>query len=440
MQNVLKRVLKACLLLVLAVQPIALRAQFTFTTNNGAITITRYAGPGGAVVIPGETNGLPVTSIDTYAFLNGVNVTSVSIPEGVTNIGFGAFDYCSSLTSITIPNTVTTIGEQAFINCWSLTNVTVPSSVKNIEAGAFFYCSSLVSVTIPNGVTNISESAFAYCESLANIAIPDSVQTIGWNALASCSSLTNISIPGSVTQIAGNAFYDCSNLQAFTVDSLNPSYTDLGGVLFSKDLSLLAACPSGKSGSYAIPNGVKDIGDFAFAVCRNLTNIYLSSTVTNIGFWAFSQCESILTITIPKSVGFIDDLAFQDCPLLWGVFFQGNAPGVSGFGSRAFDHGNLYYLPGTTGWNDFFSFLNLPGILWNPQMQTSDGSFGVRTNRFGFSIIGTPDIPVVVEATTNLTGSSWVSLQTGSLTNGLVYFCDPSWTNLSTRYYRIRSP
>jgi hypothetical protein len=352
----IRKTLRWLALAVLLALPVAVEAQFTFTTNNGAITITRYTGPGGAVVIPGETNGLPVTNIDTYAFLNGFNVTSVSIPEGVTNIGFGAFDYCSSLTSITIPASVTTIGAQAFVNCWSLTNVTIPSSVKNIEEAVFYYCSSLASVTIPNGVTNIGDSAFFACANLTGLTIPDGVQGIGHQAFALCTSLTNVAIPQSVNRIAGSAFYACSSLEAFLVDAQNPSYTNKDGVLFSKDQSLLVACPSGKSGSYIIPDGVMTIGEFAFAVCRNITNLSIPNSVTNLGFWAFSQCESISRITIPRSVQYIDDFAFQDCTLLREVYFQGDAPSVSGFGSRIFigDQVNLYYLPNTTGWDDFF--------------------------------------------------------------------------------------
>ena len=75
-----------------------------------------------------------------------------------------------------------------------------------------------------------------------------------------------------------------------------------------------------------------------------------------------------------------------------------------------------------------------------PQVRTTDASFGVRQNRFGFNITGTPDIPLVVEATTNLAAQSWVPLQSCTLTNGLIYFNDAQWTNYPSRLYRIRSP
>jgi hypothetical protein len=439
MNDLVKSNLRQLALVVLVLLPSSVLAQFAFFTNSGSITITGYSGPGGAVVIPGETNGLPVTSIDIYAFNNGFNLVSVSIPEGVTNIGFGAFNYCNSLASISMPNTITTIREQAFANCWSLTNVIISSSVKKIETAVFYYCSSLASVTIPHSVTNISESAFFSCTSLTNLTLPDSVQRIGHNSFA-FTALTNVSIPSSVTQIEGDTFYACSSLEGIVVDSLNPSYTNRDGVLFSKDLSLLVAYPPGKSGSYTIPDGVTRIGEFAFAACRNLTNITISSSVTNIGFWSFSQCENIRRITLPKSVGYINNQAFQMCTLLREVFFEGSAPGLSGFGSRAFDQVNLYYLPGTTGWDEFFSFLNLIGILWNPTIQTDDASFGVQGNEFGFNVEGTSEIPIVIEATSSLDNSLWVPLYNGPLFNGLMQFSDPQWKNFSQRVYRIRSP
>ena len=69
--------------------------------------------------------------------------------------------------------------------------------------------------------------------------------------------------------------------------------------------------------------------------------------------------------------------------------------------------GTVYYLPGTTGWSN--SFDGVPAVLWNPLIQTADGSFGVRTNQFGFNITGTPNIPIVVQAADNLANPVWTS-------------------------------
>lgn len=420
--------------------PVAAPSQFTFVTNNdNTITITRYTGSAGTVVIPDATNGYPVTHIGNNAFLEIFAMTNVVIPTSITDIGSSAFYYCSNLKSVVIPDSVTTIGQQAFIYC-GLTQLTISSGVKEIQDAVFFDCANLTSVAIPNGVTKIGGEAFCLCSSLTNIVIPDSVVSIEGQAFESCVSLVNITIPRSVTKIEAETFYDCSSLKTINVDTLNPAYASLDGVLFNIDFTLLMQCPGGKSGSYIIPDGVTSIGDYAFGVCRSLTNLTIPNSVTNIGVWAFSQCENVSNITIPKSVIYIGDLAFQNCTRLRGVFFQGDAPAA---GSRIFlgDYfANFYYLPETYGWDAFVSSQNLFGILWNPAVQAGDPSFGVKSNCFGFTVTGTTNIPFAVEGCANLESNDWALLRVLNLTNGSVYFSDPQWTNYPGRFYRLRSP
>jgi hypothetical protein len=100
----------------------------------------------------------------------------------------------------------------------------------------------------------------------------------------------------------------------------------------------------------------------------------------------------------------------------------------------------VYYLPGTTGWGWASTFGGLPTVLWNPQVQTDAVSFGVRTNRFGFTITGTSNLVIVVEAGTSLEYPKWFPVGTNTLTDGLSYFSDPRWTNIPARFYRLRSP
>ena len=108
-----------CLLVLLSL-PVAVHAQFTFTTNNGAITITGYTGPGGAVTIPSTTNGLPVTRIGNSAFRSKPSLTSVTLPDSVINIGTYAFSSCASLAGIAIGSNVTSIGDYTFFGCTAL--------------------------------------------------------------------------------------------------------------------------------------------------------------------------------------------------------------------------------------------------------------------------------------------------------------------------------
>ena len=170
------------LLLLLLTLPIVVQAEFTFTTNNGAITITKYTGPGGAVVIPSTINGLPVTSIGDSAFISCTGLTSVTIGNSVTSIGIEAFGMCTNLTSVTIPNSVTYIGCDAFAGCTSLISITIPNSVTYIACEAFVSCTGLASVTIGNSVTHLEDYAFADCRNLTAVYFegnaPTSISTV----------------------------------------------------------------------------------------------------------------------------------------------------------------------------------------------------------------------------------------------------------------------
>src|SRR5450432_290662 len=152
-------VLKIVCLLCVAMMPAFVQAQFAFTTNSGAITITGYTGSGGVVVIPGETNGYPVTSIGSSAFTSRA-VTSVTIPGSVTNIGSYAFGNCSSLTNIMIPYGVTSIGSMAFGGCNQLVGLIIPDSVNYIGASAFSSCSGPTSISLSPNVSFLGDSAF----------------------------------------------------------------------------------------------------------------------------------------------------------------------------------------------------------------------------------------------------------------------------------------
>jgi hypothetical protein len=202
--------------------------------------------------------------------------------------------------------------------------------------------------------------------------------------------------------------------------------------------------------SVTIGTNVTSIGDMAFYYCTNLGNVTIPNSVTSIRAYAFYDCRRLTSITIPSSVANIDDWAFSHCSSLKSVYFQGNAPslGAGVFWTVFYDPDGtviiftdpafVYYLPGTTVWGPTFG--GLPAKLWNPLIQASGPSFGVHNNTFAFNVIGTTNIPIVVEASTNSASAAWTALQTCTLTNGLIYFSDLAWSNYPARFYRIRSP
>jgi hypothetical protein len=152
---------------------------------------------------------------------------------------------------------------------------------------------------------------------------------------------------------------------------------------------------------------------------------------------SFSGCSSLRKIIIPKGVTNIENFAFAECLNLGSYYFLGNAPtlGISAMGWNSLS--TVYYLPGTTGWGSGFAGRN--AILWNPQVKMNESTFGVVSNRFGFSITGDSRLVFLVEATTNLNNPVWVPLTNYYMGRGF-YFGDPQWTNHPARFYRIRSP
>ena len=151
--NLTKASLKLLLLLSLLL-PGSLLAQFTYVTNNGAITITGYGCTGYEVIIPETINGLPVTAIGDVAFSDCGNLLAVTIGNNVTSIGAGSFADCARLASVTIGNNVTTIGDYAFRGCTALTSLTLGDHLSDIGNDAFSGC-GLTNLTIPDSVTNV---------------------------------------------------------------------------------------------------------------------------------------------------------------------------------------------------------------------------------------------------------------------------------------------
>jgi hypothetical protein len=394
-------------------------ADFTYVTNNGAITITGYVGAGGNVTIPDTLNGYPVTSIGANAFLNVSGMTNVVIGSGVTSIGDHAFDSCSSLMSVTIPASVTNLGIFAFENCLNLHQAlfqgnapwvdggagSVDSTVFGGESGTAYYLAGMTGwgstyggwPTASSGYNPAADFTFhddgktvtitGYTGTNSIITIPaaingDPVTAIDDFAFEECYTLKSVTIPGSVTSIGHAPFYDCYNLTNITVNGANPNYASAGGVLFDKTMTTLIECPGGMAGSYAIPGSVTVIGDSAFDDCYYLTSVTMGNNVTSIGNWAFFS-SGLSSLAIGSGVSTIGDAAFYECVNLTSLTIPNH---VTSIGSETFDScynlTNVVIGSGVTdiGTYAFAYCLSLHQAYFQGNAPTVDGGAGSLDN------------------------------------------------------------
>ena len=277
--------------------------------------------------------GIKIICDEAFAdckFIGCRSLTSLVIPDSVTNIGDYAFWNCRSLTDIVIPDGVTSIGKCAFEGCSALSSVVIPDSVSCIGFGAFENCSSLHSVVIPDSVTSIGDYAFWNCRSLTDIVIPDGVTSIGDAAFENCSSLSSVVIPESVVNLNGNPFCRWDG----ELKCLSPYFIYDNKVLFDKDKSKIIAFKDKNTTSYVIPESVTRIGESAFRHCSSLSSIVIPNGVTRIGDWAFRGCSSLKSLVIPNSVTSIGNYAFYGCSSLRNLVIPDS---VTSIGDRAFE-------------------------------------------------------------------------------------------------------
>ena len=346
--------------------------------SDGTLEISNYAGNSATYEIPGEIDGKKVVRIGDSAFIDCTELTSVTIPDGVTDICWRAFYNCVSLKSVTIPESVINIDNYAFgyyydsdsfetkkidgfkINyvkntyghmyalkngftdeACLLTNelgdgtleitkyvgnsatCVIPSEidgkkVTGIGYNAFNGRTELTSITIPDGVTCIGNSAFSDCTSLETVTIPNSVTHIYPRAFYNCTSLKEVTIPASVTVIRDEAFgyyYDIDSSETKKADGFKINYVN-----------------NTRGHWYAIKNGftdgacfvVNELGDGTVEITGYAGNSATcvipdeidGKKVTKIGENAFRDRTELTSVTIPDSVKYIFDRAFSNCTSL----------------------------------------------------------------------------------------------------------------------------
>ncbi len=165
----------------------------------------------------------------------------------------------------------------------------------------------------------------AYNGSDENAVVPASIygkKVVGIDKYAFGKRVERVFIPASVVEINSRAFNAATDLHTIDVDGDNPNFCAVGGVLYSKDLSVLLRCPMGKQGQVCVEKGVSRVGSFAFFNCVKVQDVTLPEGVASIQEGAFSNCESLESIIIPASVGFIAHDAFGGCIALRDIYVR----------------------------------------------------------------------------------------------------------------------
>ncbi len=310
----------------------------TSVTIPNSVTEIGYGAFWGCSGLTSVIIGNSVTEIGYEAFRDCTGLTSVVWnAKNCIYFSSGQFRNLTNIKTFEFGSEVEKIPAYLCYGLTGLTSVTIPNSVTEIGPGAFSGCSGLTSVVW--NVKNCSGFSYDYppFEDLTNIKkfeFGSEVERIPAYLCYGLSGLTSVTIPNSVTEIGKVAFCDCSGLTSIIVESGNSVYDsreNCNAIIETATNTLISGCKN-----TMIPNSVTSIGPGAFSGCRGLTSVTIPNSVTSIGYWAFCDCSGLTSVTIPNSVTSIGDEAFRDCSGLTRIDAYPNPKKVS-IGEDAFD-------------------------------------------------------------------------------------------------------
>ena len=272
---------------------------FEFTLkSDGTYEVSDYEGDASSVTVPARYNGKAVSSIAGWSFAWCKELTEISIPSSVTEIGKWAFSYSGALVSIKVdpenPSYKDIDG-----NLYTKDGTTLLKYAPGKTETTF---------TTPSGLLIIESQAAENCNNLVSVVISEGVTDIKYNAFADCTSLESVEISKSVTSISNDTFAGCTSLTSISVDPANTQYNDIDGDLYRRSGKELIQYAVGKTAtSFTVPDSVTNIEWYAFNNCESLTEIIIGKNVENIGTSAFSSCSSLVNIKIaPENPSYKD--------------------------------------------------------------------------------------------------------------------------------------
>ena len=236
-----------------------------------------------------ETTGFTLSyDRKTLVAVSSTVTDPVSIPEGITTIGEGAFKDRKDITEVIFPTSLTEIEREAFAGS-GIKSVTVPDNVTSIGEGAFSGCTALTSVVLGKGLTEVGEGAFEGCDKISKSMYPE--------------SLGKSPFPASIPAVPYNPEDELTvDVNGFITA---PDKDENGNVIGVKlvFVPVSAGSGAGENGTYTIPDGVTSIGAGAFAGCDNITKIVVPETsqLKSIGAGAFEGCGNLSEVDLSAS-------------------------------------------------------------------------------------------------------------------------------------------
>lgn len=206
------------------------------------------------------------------AYASSTPDSTAALLPGTESIGTNAFAYARNLTSVSFPETLTDIGSHAFYNC-GLQRLELPGNVKKIGSWAFASCHYLPEVNIPDNVETLESGAFLFCYTLETVTIGKGVN--GLRAV----------------------FYHDENLKSITVSPENPYLESLGNVVYSEDFSQLLCYASAKPDvSFHVPNQVKKLEEYAITNAAALKKLYLPKALEIMSPYCINSNANLASI------------------------------------------------------------------------------------------------------------------------------------------------